>query len=188
MATVTLLRNPAKNPKSNPHRRHRRNPAFAKALTQDMPDWMQIVSGVAGAGVAMQVPNMLPFSRKGGWVNVALSAVLTGVGAYAVHKITKKRDTATAFATGGMIITGLKALYVLTKGSFGGVAPEMNFAKSLPMLPAAAPTPATAAATGRIGGLTSTPNALPMGDPRSVGGFRESKYSGQEFSDEPLLV
>ena len=183
--TVTLLRNPESSgsKKRNPKKRNpvKRNPDMVAQITRPLPNLVQLGSALLGAGVVMQVPNMVQGSTR--WVNVAYSLGTTLIGAMVLNWAKAGREVVSGFAIGGSVVTASKALHVGTNGRFG-LDPQMNFAATSGIRAAGASyAPMTEA---------SSPNELPdyggtTGIVRpAVGAFRESQYDGAEV-DEPHI-
>ena len=182
--TVTLLRNPetAGKARRNPKRKNpvRKNPDMVAQMTRPLPNLTQLGSALLGAGVVMQVPNMIQGSTR--WVNVAYSLGTTLIGAMALNWAKAGREVVSGFAIGGSVVTAAKALHVGTAGRFG-LDPQMNFAQTAGIRAAGMSySPAMESAS---------PNELPdysgtTGVVRPIGAFRESQYDGAEV-DEPLI-
>ena len=182
--TVTLLRNPSPIGKKrrNPTRKNptRRNPDMLNQMTKPLPNLTQLGSALLGAGVVMQVPNMIQGSTR--WVNVAYSLGTTLIGSLALNWAKAGREVVSGFAIGGSVITAAKALHVGTNGRFG-LDPSLNFAEM---------NGVRASSFNYNPALeSSSPNELPdyggtTGVIRPVGAFRESQYDGAEI-DEPLI-
>jgi hypothetical protein len=182
--TVTLLRNPSpigkkrRNPRKNPTTR--RNPDMMAQMTKPLPNLTQLGSALLGAGVVMQVPNMIQGSTR--WINVAYSLGTTLIGSLALNWAKAGREVVSGFAIGGSVITAAKALHVGTNGRFG-LDPNLNFAATQGV---------SASSFSYNPALESaSPNELPdfggnTGVIRPVGAFRESQYDGAEI-DEPLI-
>ena len=183
--TVTLLRNPEStgSKKRNPKRKNpiRKNPDMVAQMTRPLPNLVQLGSALLGAGVVMQVPNMIQGSTR--WVNVAYSLGTTLIGALVLNWAKAGKEVVSGFAIGGSVVTASKALHVGTNGRFG-LDPQMNFAQTAGIRAAGASYAPMTEAT--------SPNELPdyagtTGIVRpAVGAFRESQYDGAEV-DEPLI-
>jgi hypothetical protein len=183
--TVTLLRNPGPqgSKKRNPKRRNpvKRNPDMVGQITRPLPNLTQLGSALLGAGVVMQVPNMVAGSTR--WVNVAYSLGTTIIGAMVLNWAKAGKEVVSGFAIGGSVVTASKALHVGTGGRFG-LDPQMNFAQTAGIRSAGA----SYAPMGEAASMNELPDyAGTTGIVRpAVGAFRESQYDGAE-SDEPLI-
>ena len=183
--TVTLLRNPApvgRMRRRNPRRKNpstRRNPDMIGQITKPLPNLTQLGSALLGAGVVMQVPNMIEGSTR--WINVAYSLGTTIVGSFVLNWAKAGREVVSGFAIGGSVITTAKALHVATDGRFG-LDPGLNFAE---MQGARG-----ASMSYNPSFESSSPNELPEGNStgivRPVGAFRESAMDSSAI-EEPLI-
>jgi len=103
--TVTLLRNPdapdAGKARRNPKRKNpvRKNPDMMAQMTKPLPNLTQLGSALLGAGVVMQIPNMIQGSTR--WVNVAYSLGATLLGSLVLNWAKAGREVVTGFAIGG---------------------------------------------------------------------------------------
>lgn len=171
---VTLLANPRKR------KRSRRNPDAVRALTRSLPAADELLGGLAGATVALQLgPMAQPTATP--WVNVAWSLAGTIAAAFGARAIGLGNRVAGMAAMGGGIVTAFKATHILTNGAFG-----------IPTSTVVIPAPVeglSRAAAGRV-----APRAL-AAPPTStisrsgVGAFRESEFARPpQAIAESLLV